>query len=310
MLTRKNEPFQRYFLSAPLATIWRWLRLFRSWPGRPKRTAGGRPPLDEKIVEQIVTLKKENRSWGAKRIQQELRRLGVRASQPTIQRVLRAHGYLPRPGRRASFDRFLSSAKDAVWAIDFFAVQAAKGHWFQVLLVIDVHTRELMDLRVHDGWDVDSAWVARNFNALLARAKRTPTKVVHDHGTHFMFRFAKALRVLEIEREVTPVMLPIFNCYAERAIGSVRRELLRYVRLNDAAKLQTLLDEYRAYATTERAHQGIAGRTPREFGTDVPIAPILDLAALRTKRLERRTAASGLLNSYVLVDDATTPQAA
>ena len=57
-----------------------------------------------------------------------------------------------------------STAKDALWALDFFAVQTAKGVWLQALFIIAVHTRELLDLRVHDGWDVDSVWTIRTFN--------------------------------------------------------------------------------------------------------------------------------------------------
>lgn len=41
------------------------------------------------------------------------------------------------------------------------------------------------------------------------------------------------------------------NCYAERAIGSVCRELLRHVRVADADALQVYLDEYRRYANAE-----------------------------------------------------------
>ena len=52
------------------------------------------------------------------------------------------------------------------------------------------------------------------------------------------------------------------NAYAERAIGSVRRELLRHVRVAGPAELQRLLDDYLRYANAERAHQGLAGRTP------------------------------------------------
>jgi hypothetical protein len=35
--------------------------------------------------------------------------------------------------------------------MDFFVVRTAHGAWLNVLLVIDIHTRELVDLRVYDG---------------------------------------------------------------------------------------------------------------------------------------------------------------
>lgn len=302
LLTRGDEPFQRYFLSASLRTIKRWVTRFRKQ--RHHGDVGGRPALEKKVVDLIVTLKRENRAWGHRRIREELRRMGIRVSEPTVARILREHGFSPRPGRKIDFERVTSVAKDALWALDYFAVQTAKGVWLQALLIIDVHTRELLDLRVHDGWDVDSAWTSRVFNEVLHRESRKPTAVVHDHGAHFAGQFERQLRVLEVEDELTPTGLPSMNCYAERAVGSVRRELLRHIRVADAKELQYFLDEYRRYANTERPHQGIDGRTPEERAKGVPEADVIDLAAVRRRKLQRREYAHGLLQGYSLVEDA------
>ena len=307
-LTRGDEPFQRYFISASLSTVKRWATRFRSLFRR--RNVGGRPPLDEKVVELITTLKRENPAWGCRRIREELRRMGIRVSEPTVSRILKENGFSPRPGRKLDFERVKSSAKDALWALDYFAVQTAKGVWLQALLIIDVHTRELIDLRVHDGWDVDSVWTIRMFNEACAREKRSPKAVVHDHGAHFMGQFERQMRVLDIENELTPVGLPSMNCYAERAIGSIRRELLRHIRVADAKELQFFLDEYRRYANTERPHQGIGGRTPEERSQDAPLADVIDLDTVRRRKLERREYAHGLLRGYALAEDAPSAKAA
>jgi hypothetical protein len=173
--------------------------------------------------------------------------------------------------------------------------------WLQALLVVDIYTRELLELRVHDGWEVDSRWTIRTFNAILARTKRKPIAVLQDHGTHFMGQFKRQLPILDIDDEVTPVGLPSLNCYAESAIGGVRRELLRHIRVADADELQFYLDEFRRYATVDRAHQGIDGRTPHEQSTDAPQVELLDLAEIRTRRLVRRDYAHGLFHGYDLV---------
>lgn len=310
MLTRRNDVFRHYYLSASLRTIERWAARFRS-PGQ-RRRAGGRPPTDAKLVELVLTLKRENPLWGEKRIRDELRRMGIKLARATIQKILRDNGYgpVPRDPRPDIFERFRAAAKDAVWALDFFAVKTAKGAWVQALLVIDIYTRELLELRVHDGWDVDSRWTARVFNELLARTKRRPIAVVHDHGTHFMGQFRRQLRVMDIDDEVTDVQFPALNCYAEAAIGSLRRELLRHIRVSSAAELQFFLDEFRRYMNDERAHQGIEGRTPIERSIGAPEAELIDLAEVRRRRLLRREYAHGLLHGYDLVDVANEDVAA
>jgi len=236
--------------------------------------------------------------------------MGIRISQPTIQRILREHGFSPFPGRKIDFERVRSAAKDAVWAVDFFAVKTTKGVWLQALVVIDLYTRELLELRVHDGWDVDAAWTARVVGSLLRRTKRKPAKLVHDHGPHFLGAFSRALRVLDVEEELTPPGLPSMNCFAERAIWSVRYELLRHVPIENAERLQFYLDEYRMYANADRSHQGLLGRTPADVASARPLAPVLDLEAVRARRLARRSYAHGLLQSYDLVEGEQPRQAA
>jgi len=53
----------------------------------------GRPPLDPQIAAMIVQFKHENPLWRAR---EELRRLGISVSAPTIQKILRQHGLHPR----------------------------------------------------------------------------------------------------------------------------------------------------------------------------------------------------------------------
>ncbi|MGN6106866.1 MAG: integrase core domain-containing protein [Kofleriaceae bacterium] len=280
--------------------------------GVPTPEGQGRraPPARREGHRAHLTLKRENPAWGQRRIKEELRRMGISVSEPTIARVLKEHGFAPRPGRELDFERVTSSVKDAVWALDFFAVKTAKGVWLQALLIIDIHTREIIDLRVYDGWDVDSTWTLVQFVEACAREKRRPKAVVHDHGAHFAGRFERQMRGLEIDNELTPPYLPIMNCYAERAIGSIRRELLRHVRVADAKELQWYCDQWREYQNQHRPHQGIDGRTPEERSKDAPLAEVIDLDAVRRRKLQRREYAHGLLRGYVLTEDAPTTKAA
>ncbi|MFO8074485.1 MAG: integrase core domain-containing protein [Polyangia bacterium] len=171
-----------------------------------------------------------------------------------------------------------------------------------VLLVIDLHTREILELQACDAWGPTSEWTIRTFAGAMHREDRRPEAVVHDHGTPFLGQFERQLRVLEIERRRTPVALPFVNGTAERAIKSVRLEMLNHVRVLDVKELQWYLDEYRLYYNEHRVNQAIGGQTPAAFGRGSPDAEVISLDEVRQRKLVRTSFANGLLNTYELVE--------
>jgi putative transposase len=114
------------FLVTP-GTILRWHRrlVTRKWTQPFPR--GGRPPLAEHLVAVILRLARENPRWGYRRIQGELKKLGVWVSATTIRTVLLGNGLRPAP-RRASvtWRAFLRAQASGIVATDFFTVETVR----------------------------------------------------------------------------------------------------------------------------------------------------------------------------------------
>ena len=114
------------FLVTP-GTILRWHRRLVTRKWTQPRHPGGRPALAEHVVAQILRLARENPRWGCRRIQGELKKLGVSVSATTIRTVLLGNGLRPAP-RRASvtWRAFLRAQASAIVATDFFTVETVR----------------------------------------------------------------------------------------------------------------------------------------------------------------------------------------
>jgi putative transposase len=87
------------FLVTP-RTLLRWHRELVRWKwARYRNRRPGRPPLPAELRELILRLARENPSWGYKRIQGELKKLGIRVSATAIRKLLARRGLGPAPRR-------------------------------------------------------------------------------------------------------------------------------------------------------------------------------------------------------------------
>ena len=171
-------------------TLLRWHRrlVANKWR-QPK--AQGRPPISDELVQLILTMARENRAWGAVRIQGELRRLGHRMAAATIRKVLRAHRIPPPRQRDDSWRTFLRAQADTLLATDFFHVDCAFTLTrLYVAFVIEHSTRRVYLLGITRY--PSAAWatqLARDFTADLEAAGHRFTHLVRDRDAKFTAAF-------------------------------------------------------------------------------------------------------------------------
>ena len=208
-------------------TLLRWHRdlVRRRWTYPHRR---GRPGVALEIRDLVLRLARENPTWGYRRVHGELCRLGYKIGASTVWAILQRDGVDPAPKRSAvSWRQFLRAQAKSVLAVDFFTVETVLLKRLYVLFEIEVASRQVHVLGVtaHPMGE----WVAQQARNLLMalddRAGRFRF-LVRDRDAKFTAAFDAVFAAEGIEVLTTPVRAPRANAYAERWVGTVRRELL------------------------------------------------------------------------------------
>jgi putative transposase len=193
----------------------------------PKR--GDRPgpkgPTKE-LIDAVVGMKRRNRTWGCKRIAQQIAlAFGIDINKDVVRRILAMHFHPEAGSGGPSWLSFIGHAKDSLWSVDLFRCESAILRTYWVLVVMDQFTRRIVGFGIHRGV-VDGMALCRMFNRAI-RAHALPKHLSSDHDPLYRFQQWQAnLRVLEIEEIKTVPYVPLSHPFVERLIGTVRREHL------------------------------------------------------------------------------------
>jgi putative transposase len=253
--------------------------------------ASGRPPVPTEVRTLVEQLARQNPRWGYRRIQGELIGLGHRVGEGTIRRILAASGLGPAP-RRASptWRQFLVEEASGILACDFLHVDTVLLRRVYVFFVMEIQTRtvHVLGITAHPtgAWTVQQA---RNLLMGLGERASRFRFLVRDRDGKFTTAFdavfaGNGTRVIK-----TPVRSPRADSFAERFVGTLRRECLDHVAIFGEQHLRNVLAEYTQHYNGHRPHQSLQQEPPqRRPGNAIDI----------TARIERRQILSGLISEY------------
>jgi putative transposase len=226
-----------------------------------------------------------NSLWGAPRIHGELLKLGVNVSQATVAK------YMARRRRPPSqtWRTFLANHLDQIAAADFFVVPTATYRLLFVLVILAHERRRVVHVAITD--PPTAAWTAQQLREAFPW-NDAPRYLLRDRDAAF-HAWATTATAMEIEEVVTAPRSPWQNAYAERLIGSIRRECLDHVIVWNARGLRRVMNSYVAYYQRSRTHLALDKDSPVPRETAAPsngrVVAIPQVGGLH-HRYERRAA--------------------
>jgi putative transposase len=287
-----HPSWHRLFVRPETLLRWHQDLVRRRWSYPHRR---GRPAVPAELRALVVRLARENPTWGYRRIHGELGRLSYKIGASTVWAILHRAGVDPAPKRSAlTWRQFLRVQAKSVLAVDFFTVDTVLLHRLYVLFVIEVASRQVHVLGVTP--HPVAAWVTQQARNLLMGLEDRVGQfrwLIRDRDAKFSAAFdaifaAEGIRVLR-----TPVRAPRANAFAERWVGTVRRELLDRMLIVGCRQLRSVLAEYADHYNGHRPHRALEQAPPLGPAVPVVVAP--------PARIVRRDRLGGLIHEYAQV---------
>jgi putative transposase len=246
------------------ATVITWHRagFRRYWTWR-SRSKGGRAAIDAEVRKLIKRMASAN-LWGAPRIHGELLKLGIQSSEATVSK------YIPRRRKPPSqtWRAFLENHVDTLVSMDFFTVPTVFFHVRFVFVVLAHDRRRILSINVTSS--PSAAWTANQIVQAFPW-ESAPRYLLRDRDSIYGDRFRHRVRNLGIKEVIIARRSPWQNPYAERVIGTLRRELLDHVIVMNQRHLRQLLRRFVGeYYHPCRTHLSLDKDSPEPRNVEPP----------------------------------------
>ena len=264
-LSRLWKGWRSVLVVVQAETVVRWhqqgFRLYWRWKSRSGKV--GRPRIEVEIRRLIRRMSRENPSWGVPRIQSELALLGHIVSETTVSK----YRVRPRKPPSQTWRTFLVNHVQDIVAVDFFTVPTATFRILFAFVVLRHERRRVahFDVTAHP----TAIWTSQQIVEAFPD-ETAPRFLLRDRDGIYGEVFQQRVKHMGIEEVVTAARSPWQNPYAERLIGSIRRECLSRVIVLNERHLRRILRSYLDYYHHSRTHLSLDRNSPVPREVELP----------------------------------------
>ena len=236
-------------------TLVRWHRAgFRCYWRWKSRSRGGRPQIGSDLRALIKQMRIENPLWGAPRIHGELLKLGFEVAQSSVAKYMVKRRGPPSQRWRT----FLRNHAPDIAAMDLFIAPTIGFDPLCLRYRSARPQRPRLDQR-HNKPDGRMDRASNNGGISLDDA---PQHIIRDRDRIYGTLLTHRLRAMGIRDKPTAPASPWQNGFAERLIGSIRRECVDHLVVLGEAHLRRMLRAYARYYNDIRTHRSLDKDAP------------------------------------------------
>ena len=217
---------------------WRW-KIRNRGPGRPK--------VSRDVRALIRRMYLSNPGWGARRIHGELLKLGIDVGETSVALYM-VRGRKP-PSQ--TWRTFLDNHLHQIVAVDFFVVPTLTFRVLFVFVVLAHDRRRILHFNVTS--HPTAEWTAQQIREAFPW-ETAPRFLLRDRDGIYRKTFRDCVDAMGVEEIKTAPRSPWQNPFAERLIGSIRRECLDHVIVFNERSLKRILRSYVDYYQNFRTH--------------------------------------------------------
>ena len=221
---------------------------FRRYWGWKSRSRGGGPQIDAYLRVLIRWMSRDNPLWGAPRIHGELLKLDFDVAQSSIAKYMAKRRRLPSQG----WLTFLPNHAPNIAAMDLFVVPTIGFDLFYVL--VRLKRRDLVWVNLTP--NPTGVWIARQVTEAFPWDE-APRYLIHDRDRVYSATVTHRLRAAGIRDKPIAPGSPWQNGFAQRLIGSIRRECSDHIVALGEGHLLRILQSYAQCYNELRTHRSL-----------------------------------------------------